>query len=214
MIREGKAVRQLATGINGTHISSFSRLGHQCATSTSASIPRLIVSGGSLIEQGLIASRADAVRLAVTDFEQARQTRTTIRALAAGAGRNPDDVAVLVDLTVCLSSREKYAQARCAMLDQMTSSPLTGACWIGQPDGLVELICQWLDQGACDGFTFLPASLPVDLVRLAQGVIPELQKRGLARLARPVPEMETTAHTGVPTQPTARPRRGRVVARL
>jgi FMN-dependent oxidoreductase (nitrilotriacetate monooxygenase family) len=54
---------------------------------------------------------------------------------------------------------------------------------IGTPDKIADTIQQWFEQGAADGFNVMPPILPESLNDFVDLVIPELQKRGLFRLA-------------------------------
>jgi len=56
-----------------------------------------------------------------------------------------------------------------------------GLDFTGTPEGLAELMTQWWEAGAVDGFTLMPNVLPTQLEAFVDHVVPILQKRGLAR---------------------------------
>ena len=58
---------------------------------------------------------------------------------------------------------------------------LTGSARIGTPGDIADVMQEWFEAGACDGFNITPATLPgggEDFVAL---VVPELQRRELFR---------------------------------
>lgn len=52
---------------------------------------------------------------------------------------------------------------------------------IGTPAHVADVMQQWLEEGAADGFNIMPAHLPVGLRDFTELVVPELQQRGLFR---------------------------------
>jgi hypothetical protein len=60
-------------------------------------------------------------------------------------------------------------------------SGITGSAKIGTPSDIADVMQEWSENGACDGFNITPSHLPggrEDFVELA---VPELQRRGLFR---------------------------------
>jgi hypothetical protein len=55
--------------------------------------------------------------------------------------------------------------------------------FVGTPTQLADLLEQWFEAHAADGFHLLPAVLPDGLEELTIGLVPELQQRGLFRRA-------------------------------
>jgi alkanesulfonate monooxygenase SsuD/methylene tetrahydromethanopterin reductase-like flavin-dependent oxidoreductase (luciferase family) len=51
----------------------------------------------------------------------------------------------------------------------------------GTPASIADRMEEWFRKGACDGFIFMPVYLPGALDDFVDLVIPELQRRGLAR---------------------------------
>jgi FMN-dependent oxidoreductase (nitrilotriacetate monooxygenase family) len=56
-----------------------------------------------------------------------------------------------------------------------------GLDFTGTPEGMAQLITDWWDAGACDGFTIMPNVLPGQLAAFVDHVVPILQERGIAR---------------------------------
>jgi N-acetyl-S-(2-succino)cysteine monooxygenase len=56
-----------------------------------------------------------------------------------------------------------------------------GLDFTGAPEGLADLITDWFQGGACDGFTLMPNVLPSELEIFVDHVVPILQSRGIAR---------------------------------
>lgn len=54
---------------------------------------------------------------------------------------------------------------------------------VGTAADVADVMQQWLEQGAADGFNVMPAHLPVGLQDFTEHVVPQLQRRGLFRLA-------------------------------
>jgi FMN-dependent oxidoreductase (nitrilotriacetate monooxygenase family) len=53
---------------------------------------------------------------------------------------------------------------------------------IGTPKTLCDMMQQWVEEGAADGFNIMPPSFPTGLTDFVTLVIPELRRRGLFRL--------------------------------
>jgi N-acetyl-S-(2-succino)cysteine monooxygenase len=56
-----------------------------------------------------------------------------------------------------------------------------GLDFTGTPEGLAQLMTDWWDAGAADGFTIMPNVLPAQLTAFVDHVAPILQARGIAR---------------------------------
>lgn len=52
---------------------------------------------------------------------------------------------------------------------------------VGTPDDVADVMAQWFEGGAADGFNIMPAEFPGGLRDFVDTVIPVLQKRGLTR---------------------------------
>ena len=66
------------------------------------------------------------------------------------------------------------------LADELTGLP-GGREFTGTPEQFADLIESWLTEGAGDGFTLQPATLPDSLERFTDHVVPILQARGLHR---------------------------------
>ncbi|NLR70375.1 LLM class flavin-dependent oxidoreductase [Novosphingobium sp. ERN07] len=57
--------------------------------------------------------------------------------------------------------------------------------FIGTGEQMAEMMIEWRDSGACDGFTLQPSYMPGGLEDFAEQVVPVLQKRGRLRTEYP-----------------------------
>lgn len=110
----------------------------------------------------VIAEWADVVRIAVPDLAAAHTARTWIRAAVAAAGRDPDSVAVLLDVEVGDA------------LDAPSSVLVTGG-----PGDVADVVETAVRDGAADGVTLVPLTLPSGLTVIADEIAPLLAERGL-----------------------------------
>ena len=60
-------------------------------------------------------------------------------------------------------------------------SGITGSARIGTPTDIVDIMQEWFEAEACDGFNITPATLPGGGEDFVEMVVPELQRRGLFR---------------------------------
>jgi FMN-dependent oxidoreductase (nitrilotriacetate monooxygenase family) len=60
-------------------------------------------------------------------------------------------------------------------------SGLTGSARIGTPSDIADVMQEWFEAMACDGFNITPATLPGGGQDFVEMVVPELQRRGLFR---------------------------------
>ncbi len=56
-----------------------------------------------------------------------------------------------------------------------------GFCLIGTPEQIVDVMQDWFENEACDGFNITPTHLPAGCEDFVELVVPELQRRGLMR---------------------------------
>lgn len=121
---------------------------------------------------------SDVVRLRVSTIEEAREWRTAIRTAATQAGRNPDDVRVVVDAITVIGDDAASALFRADLLRDLGSQAdtLTVA---GTARGVAEELQAWSASGAVDGVVILPGSVPTDVVALATQLAPELRSLGV-----------------------------------
>lgn len=121
---------------------------------------------------------ADVVRIAAPDLAAAHSARERIRAAVADAGRDPDAVAVLLDVEFLVAADESAARRE---LDELGEHPASTLRVVGTPESLVEVIAQ----RAVDGVTAVPLALPGGLRMLADAVAPLLLEKGLRTPADP-----------------------------
>jgi alkanesulfonate monooxygenase SsuD/methylene tetrahydromethanopterin reductase-like flavin-dependent oxidoreductase (luciferase family) len=124
----------------------------------------------------LIGSSAD---VGFVTPHSASETTTIIEAVAAHRTDGPP-VLVFGDLVVFLADTSAAARSRKARLDELLGREYISDAevFVGTPTGLADLLEQWHAAGA-DGFRLRPATLPHDLRQITDGVVPELQSRGL-----------------------------------
>ena len=76
-----------------------------------------------------------------------------------------------------------------------------GLDFTGTPQGMAQLITEWWDAGAADGFTIMPNILPGQLAAFVDHVVPILQERGIARTEYAGTTLRD--HVGLPRPPGA-----------
>ena len=74
-----------------------------------------------------------------------------------------------------------------------------GLDFTGTPENLAQLIADWHEAGACDGFTLMPNVLPGQLTAFVDHVVPILQKRDIARTEYAGTTLRD--HVGLPRPP-------------
>ena len=100
-------------------------------------------------------------------------------------GPLPDD---LPETNASKSQREAYVHL--AKKEGLTVRQLAqrvggfgGGGFVGTPKSIADEMETWLETGACDGFNILFSDVPQGLDDFVNGVVPELQRRGLFRTA-------------------------------
>jgi N-acetyl-S-(2-succino)cysteine monooxygenase len=78
-----------------------------------------------------------------------------------------------------MAAEEPAATFR-AIAQKLSALP-GGLDFTGTPEGMAQLMTDWWDAGAADGFTIMPNVLPGQLTAFVDHVVPILQKRGIAR---------------------------------
>lgn len=53
--------------------------------------------------------------------------------------------------------------------------------FVGTPEQMADQLIEWIDAGACDGFTLQPGFMPTELELFCEHVVPILQERGRLR---------------------------------
>lgn len=146
--------------------------------------PVVVVRADTTQRQEAAGRRADVVRISAKDAGQAAVIRERVRASAASADRDPDDVKVLVDIYTIIGAERASALARRDLLHDLAEEAVPTSRTVGHvgtAEEFVQLTREWVLGGATDGFTVLPGSLPTDLAALVDRVVPELHAAGLFR---------------------------------
>jgi alkanesulfonate monooxygenase SsuD/methylene tetrahydromethanopterin reductase-like flavin-dependent oxidoreductase (luciferase family) len=144
--------------------------------------PVVTALGHSSVPYLLIARSADVGFVTPRDAAQAAAMVAEIRAGQAGAGRAAQTVHVFGDLVVFLDESEAAAVARKQRLDERAGTEYRSDALIyaGPAAGLADLLQDWQAAGLT-GFRLRPGTLPDDLTRLTDELVPELQRRGVFR---------------------------------
>jgi alkanesulfonate monooxygenase SsuD/methylene tetrahydromethanopterin reductase-like flavin-dependent oxidoreductase (luciferase family) len=95
-----------------------------------------------------------------------------------------DPVRVFADLAVFLGDTARAAADRRERLDELAGTEYVSDAeiFVGTPLQLADLLEEWHASGL-SGFRLRPAGAPHDLVQIADGLVPELQRRNLFRTA-------------------------------
>jgi alkanesulfonate monooxygenase SsuD/methylene tetrahydromethanopterin reductase-like flavin-dependent oxidoreductase (luciferase family) len=129
-----------------------------------------------------MAASAEIVLAEYAAIAKAQARRMAWRALAAKQGRAADTLRFVVRVMPILADTEAAAQKRAAALDELAPAKAKRAMaprFVGTPEQLASWMAEWHAAEACDGFDLLPAVALLDLDLIADGVVPELRRRGL-----------------------------------
>ncbi|GAA3163320.1 hypothetical protein GCM10020255_047580 [Rhodococcus baikonurensis] len=104
----------------------------------------------------------NVVRIRAADLREAQLERARIRAAVAEEGRDPDSVAVLVDLEILIAPEARSARKELAQLDSALTAPRVPVSlhYVGTPSGLGSLIADIRAAEVADGVTLLPSHCP------------------------------------------------------
>jgi alkanesulfonate monooxygenase SsuD/methylene tetrahydromethanopterin reductase-like flavin-dependent oxidoreductase (luciferase family) len=130
----------------------------------------------------LVARSTDVGFVTPHDPAQARDIVDEVRAAQAKAGRADDTVHIFADLVVFLDDSASAAQARKRRLDERAGAEYTSDAeiFVGTRTQLADLLQEWQSAGI-SGFRLRPATIPHDLEKVTQELVPELQQRGAFR---------------------------------
>jgi alkanesulfonate monooxygenase SsuD/methylene tetrahydromethanopterin reductase-like flavin-dependent oxidoreductase (luciferase family) len=128
------------------------------------------------------AEHADIVYVTPRDSHQAGLIVAEVLAAHAESGRAPGDLRVFADLVVFLDDVETKAADRKGRLDELDGREFRSDAnvFVGTPAQLGGLLASWQSSGL-DGFRLRPGAIPHDLDAITNGLVPELQQRGLFR---------------------------------
>jgi alkanesulfonate monooxygenase SsuD/methylene tetrahydromethanopterin reductase-like flavin-dependent oxidoreductase (luciferase family) len=152
--------------------------------------PVVAALGHATVPYRLIARSADIGFVTPRDRASAAEIVAEIRAEQTLAGRADETIHVFGDLVVFLDESPGAAQARKNRLDELGGTGFGGAVssdahiFAGTAAELADLLLDWREAGL-SGFRLRPATLPHDLARITDSLVPELQRRGAFRTAYP-----------------------------
>jgi alkanesulfonate monooxygenase SsuD/methylene tetrahydromethanopterin reductase-like flavin-dependent oxidoreductase (luciferase family) len=161
--------------VKGSSITPRSPQGH----------PLIVVRADEPEALPVAARWADVVRVAAADLDAAGEARDRVRAAVAAAGRDPDEVAVLLDVEILLSATPDAAARELAVLDGYAPCAASSVRVVGTAGQLADVVALAVGSRAADGVTAVPLALPSGLAALATDVAPLLLARGLRLPADP-----------------------------
>jgi len=128
----------------------------------------------------LAAAQADIVFVTPHSDELATSILAEVRDAEARVGREGRPLLVYADVIVLIDDSADAAAAALAGLDTLAGAPITSDALViaGTAESLVELLLRWQPLGY-DGFRLRPARLPADLARMADDVVPLLERAGV-----------------------------------
>lgn len=129
----------------------------------------------------LVGDPGSVVRVRAHDLGEAQRRRDSARARAAAEGRDPDSVAVLLDVEVLLADDHRAARHELARLDAGLVEPHVpdSISYVGTASGLAGLLADIRAAEVADGVTLLPMVLPRVLDRVVDDVLPALHAGGV-----------------------------------
>ena len=128
----------------------------------------------------LAAAQADIVFVTPHSDELATSILAEVRDAEARVGREGRPLLVYADVIVLIDDSADAAAAALAGLDILAGAPITSDALViaGTAESLVALLLRWQSLGY-DGFRLRPARLPADLARIADDVVPLLERAGV-----------------------------------
>jgi alkanesulfonate monooxygenase SsuD/methylene tetrahydromethanopterin reductase-like flavin-dependent oxidoreductase (luciferase family) len=159
--------------------------------------PIVAALGHATIPYRLIARAADIGFVTPHDRDQARAIVEEIRAEQESACRVGEKLHVFGDLVVFLDEEPRAAAERRARLDERAGEPFTSDAHLftGTPSELADLLADWRHAGLT-GYRLRPGTIPHDLEQITRRLVPELQARGLFRIAYQATTLR--GHLGLP----------------
>ncbi|WP_405487911.1 LLM class flavin-dependent oxidoreductase [Nocardia sp. NBC_00511] len=140
--------------------------------------PLVTVRADSAHSTRVAVHRADLIRIAAPDLATAAGLRAELRGAVAAAGRDPDQVRILLDLDVHLADTIDAAAADVAQLEDWIATPAPGSVFhIGTAEELRDSLADVETQCAADGVVLRPLALPA--------VLPQLRALAAGRAPRP-----------------------------
>ena len=97
-------------------------------------------------------------------------------------GPVPDDAIGKLEIrSISAQLRERLRQEKPTIRELYFRTGITGSARIGTPNDIADVMQEWFENDACDGFNITPTHLPSGCEDFAELVVPELQRRGLLR---------------------------------
>ena len=171
--------------------------------------PVVVQAGSSETGRELAAQTAEVVFTAQTSLAGAQAFYADLKERLPKYGRSAESLKIMPGVFVVVGRTEEEAQDKyetfqqlvepevgVALLGRMLGNfdlskyPLDGRkiaggrghySVVGTPAQIADRLQEWFEQGAADGFNVLVPHLPGGLEDFANGVVPELQRRGLFR---------------------------------
>jgi alkanesulfonate monooxygenase SsuD/methylene tetrahydromethanopterin reductase-like flavin-dependent oxidoreductase (luciferase family) len=144
--------------------------------------PLVTVLAHSTVVYRLGARAADVVFVTPHDADAATAMVGEVRGEQAAAGRGGHTVHVFADVVVAVDPVPGAAAERWRRLDAALGRTYISDALIvaGTPSEVADQLQAWTGTGLT-GFRLRPAALPDDLDGIVEGLVPELQRRGLHR---------------------------------
>lgn len=138
-------------------------------------LPPTVLRGDEDAALPVAGRHADVVRIAADTVAGAAEARDRVHAAVAAAGRDPERVAVLLDVETLLGDR---AAERLGELDRLAPAgaglaPAT-LRHVGDAAGLAGLLRDAVAERAADGFVLAPLALPSGLDEIVDDLLPAL----------------------------------------
>jgi alkanesulfonate monooxygenase SsuD/methylene tetrahydromethanopterin reductase-like flavin-dependent oxidoreductase (luciferase family) len=134
----------------------------------------IAITVGDPASLAVAARRADIVIVTPRTFADAQQARRTVRTAATAAGRNADDVTVIVRARV--GEPELRATLDAAAAPSTTTHEVD---LVGSAATLTDTLVHWFRNDAADGFLLLPDAVPDTLEWLTAEITPALHRLGV-----------------------------------
>ena len=144
--------------------------------------------GHAEIPYRLIGRSTDVGFVTPRDAEHAVEIVAQVRAGQEAAGRADETVHVFGDVAVFLDDDRDTAESRRRRLDDLAPFESDAHVFVGTPVELADLVEEWAAAGLT-GFRLRPAVLPHDLRQVVDGLVPELQRRGVFRTSYDAPTL-------------------------
>jgi FMN-dependent oxidoreductase (nitrilotriacetate monooxygenase family) len=151
--------------------------------------PVIAAADSSPAGRALAARCADVVFTAQRTLDAAQAFYHDMKGRLAAHGRGETDLKIMPGLMPIVADTDAeagdlYRQLQAGLPDDAARAAFEEAGPLvmqGSPQTLADLMQQWVEAGAADGFTILVPFYPGGLDAFVDRVIPELQRRGLFR---------------------------------